>query len=180
MKITWEYLAGFFDGEGCVSTHQNRARSGSFGTSVTFSQSAERGRLLLVRIREFLAEHGIKSYLLQVNKNAKTEMFNLTIMARPSVELVLSHLRGRVDIKKVVVEDTWRFLKLFPSTRGATTAERNILATMDVNLDEMRQDRAAGLSYAAIGRKHGISTSAVQWRLVPGVKERARSYKKTA
>ena len=32
--------------------------------------------------------------------------------------------------------------------KRATTAERNILATMDVNLDEMRQDRAAGLSHA--------------------------------
>ena len=126
MQLSWEYIAGFFDGEGCVTTHTNRSRRGLFGTQVSMAQSGVQGRALLAAIQGFLADHAIKSYLLQVNKRtAKTPMWSLVIGARPSVMAFFAHVRGRVIIKKQVVEDTWRFYTIYPSLRGPVTALRN-------------------------------------------------------
>lgn len=125
MQLNWEYVAGFFDGEGCVSTFTNRARRGLFGTQVTFGQSGERGRVLLTEIQEFLAAHGIKAYLM-ARKPARGQLaWALVIGARPSVMIFFGYVRGRVRIKKQVVEDTWRFYTIYPSLRGPTTALRN-------------------------------------------------------
>lgn len=164
MKLTWEYIAGFFDGEGCVSTHANRARRGSFGTHVSMSQSQERGRLLLLEIQAFLAGYGIKSYLLRINKRAALPQWNLTLAARPSVTVFLQHMLGRVAIKRIVVEDTLRFLRLFPSTRGPVTSSRNREGCEHVTRELIQTERAEGLTLQAIADKHGVSRSTIKKR----------------
>jgi len=166
MRIDWTYIAGFFDGEGCVTTHLNRARRGSFGTHVIISQSQERGRLLLEAIRDFMATHDIKGYVMRVNRNSSQKpCWNLVVAARPSVERMLRHLSGRVIIKKVIVEDTLRFLKAFPCTRGSVTAERNRAAMRYLNVEAIIVDRKSGMTYAALAEKYQTSPSTIQYRL---------------
>jgi len=51
--MNWEYIAGFFDGEGCVYTYQD--------TSVRLDISQKKSRKVLEDIQFFLSANGIRS-----------------------------------------------------------------------------------------------------------------------
>lgn len=168
MKVTIEYIAGFFDGEGCVSTHQNRARRGAFGTSISIGQSGDEGRQILAAIQTWLTDRGVNSYLLLRKRKAQYRpMWVLSVMARPSVTAFLALLRPHVSVKKTVVEDTLRFLKLYPSIKGPLTASRNRDVVRGFDLERAQRDRATGLSYDAIAKAQNVSEGFVYERLNP-------------
>src|SRR5689334_11080880 len=110
--ITWEYLAGFFDGEGCV----NYANSGSQRTyriRLTFSQSRKRGYELLFKIKAFLEKEKCKlgkiytsGYIKDIEKN--------------STKKIMEALLPYLEIKKLEVQDALRRQILFPSFVGRT------------------------------------------------------------
>lgn len=123
MNMTWQYVAGFFDGEGCVTTYANCARPNHFNTRVIFSQSKERGKDLLKEIQLFLSEHRIKSYL--HGGYDKRNMWNLDICDRRGIETFLLTCLPLFRIKKTVAQDTWRFLRLYPTLVGQHFKELN-------------------------------------------------------
>jgi LAGLIDADG endonuclease len=114
--ITWQYLAGFFDGEGSVSITSNH-RSG-FNIAIQLPQSGIEGLALLTTIREFLMEQGIQVQQIYTRDKSsplskKTDN-RLQIGNRDSSIAFLKSILPFVQIKKSKVEDAIRFAKLFP------------------------------------------------------------------
>ena len=162
MKLSWPYIAGFFDGEGCISLCSNRARPNTTQYSVTFSQAGPEGLTLLTEIREFLSVQGIKSYLRSRAPGAKgcfakKTVYNLAIMSRPSVKPCLEALLPYLRIKKVKCEDILRWLKLFPPRPAYHLCIYNAARRQKYPAGPMRADRATGMAICEIAKRHGVS-----------------------
>jgi hypothetical protein len=118
--ISWSYLAGFFDGEGCV----NYANSGSkrtYRVRLTFSQAFPRGKQLLLEIKTFLEANGCKlgqistsGYQRAIDKQG----WQLQVTERQSTELIMKKLLPHLHIKKLEVQDALRRQLLFPPILG--------------------------------------------------------------
>lgn len=120
MKITWNYIAGFFDGEGNVNTPCGRTDRSVPTPKITVAQSGESGRVLLLEIAFFLFEEAEIRSIVYERPRVKphhASTWILHIGKRDSVAKFLTRMTGRVFIKKVIVEDTLRFLTVFPSTQ---------------------------------------------------------------
>ena len=109
MAMTWPYIAGFFDGEGNVSTPFGRTI-----IRVQITQAGEVGLVVLREIADFLAEHGVKSSIRHAKPIAgRKEVYILYTQATHAVEFlkaVMPYLR----VKKVVSQDVVRWRRLFP------------------------------------------------------------------
>jgi len=141
-KMTWQYLAGFFDGEGHVGIHANRARRGNGMPVVSIGQSGERGRVLIVEIAEFLRAHDVKCYF--GHKRAYDNVQAQHILRVANRAHVVTFLRGvfpYLRIKKVEAQDVLRFLTIFGSIKGWYFRELNRLRS---------EARARGEGYVAI------------------------------
>ncbi len=183
MKVSWDYIAGFFDGEGSVSTMNFTHRDTLAATIVTLSQSGSEGFEILTKIRDFLLAAGIKGYVhSQTRRKPYRQMHHLKVCARPSVEALLRQLLPRVSVKRVVVQDTLRFIIAFPSIKGAMTAirnrERGKYGSLNLDVESLRADVAAGLSRKAIAAKHGCSTYTIERYLDPNYRIRYDAYRK--
>ena len=117
--VTWSYLAGFFDGEVCISQAHRCKRT--YTARLTFSQSKERGRELLEAIREFLIVEGcspMKVYNGGYSKLTKAPSYQLQIAKRRDVSFVLNRLYPFLNIKKLEAQDFLRLTKLYPPILG--------------------------------------------------------------
>lgn len=110
--LSWEYVAGFFDGEGCIRIADNK-KVPQFSLRATFAQSADRGHKVLNEIRIFLEDKGIKSKIYTVGKQHE-----LTICRREICNLFLAKILPFLRIKKNEAEDILRFSKLFPKIQN--------------------------------------------------------------
>ncbi len=99
-RIDWSYVAGFFDGEGTVGT------SGKYSICASISQ---KDLHVLDLIVHFLLGQGVEANINGYPSGAS----NLCIRAR-SLKSFLEGVRPYVIVKKQVVEDAWRSLRLFP------------------------------------------------------------------
>ena len=121
--ITWQYLAGFFDGEGCV----NYATSGSTRTyriRLTFCQSRPRGYTLLSKIKSFLEKNGCQlgkihtsGYIIDKEKQG----WQIQITEKKSTKKIMEALLPYLEIKKIEVQDALRRQKLYPAFLGRNT-----------------------------------------------------------
>ena len=112
------YIAGFFDGEGCI-THINPNR---LSWRIQFSQS---DRPMLLKVKRFLRQQGIKSKIqLQTRKYSKPHFktnkscWMLLIGGR---ENTMRFLRGTLPylvLKKTLAQDLRRFLILYGDLRA--------------------------------------------------------------
>ena len=105
-RVDWQYIAGFFDGEGCVSL--------VYGAAI-----AQKDRRPLKQIQEFLAEHGIFTTI--GNPIRRDQVWYLKIMRKEALKQLLLGIRPWVIVKKQLTEDIWRFLVLFPAMLKSTT-----------------------------------------------------------
>jgi intein/homing endonuclease len=130
-QLSWEYIAGFFDGEGSVGIYQNRARRGFGSPVVALVQSGDRGKKLLTEISEFLSSRGVKSYLGRTRKvkvkDTHTTCHVLRVCNRPGVTLFLRGVFPYLRIKKIEAQDVLRFLSIFGSIKGWYFRELNQL-----------------------------------------------------
>lgn len=175
-RVTWDYIAGFFDGEGSLSMMNFSHRNTLAAAIVTISQSGEEGLQILSAIRDFLGTQGIKGYIQTQTRRANYRvMHHLKISARSGVTAFLQEVRGRVHVKRVVVQDVLRFFTLYPSLRGATIAERNRIrgkyGALNLNADDLRADLAAGMSKAALARKHNTTTYTIEKYVDPNYRQ---------
>lgn len=119
--MNWQYIAGFFDGEGCVRIHQGGR---NLSPQLSLHQSRDRGRSLLEEIRLFLAENGIKSNL-QKHRDYVTERNGIQSMYRLYIynnQGALEFIKGvfpYIRIKKVECQDIWRWLIMYPSINSS-------------------------------------------------------------
>ena len=162
-NLTWQYVAGFFDGEGHIGTHANRARRSWFGSVATFAQSGKEGAEILGEIKAFLKEHGVVAYLRcqprSQSNTALRDMWSLKIASRPNLTTFLRFIVPHLRVKRVVAEDHLRFLAMFPSARGHQTdwviekrAARQPLVWQDFN---------AGMSAVDVARKYGVHVATI-------------------
>lgn len=108
MDLSWQYIAGFFDGEGHITFSQNRLQAG-------IAQAGKIGYQTLAEIKTFLLSHGITSSLhgkIQILDHKP--QYTLSFSRRQVVAL-LEHLMPYLRIKKVKAQDVLRYRKLYPS-----------------------------------------------------------------
>jgi hypothetical protein len=122
--MSWEYVAGFFDGEGHVGlTRQKRCGEGQYSRGsirATMVQSLERGRVLLEEIRRFLAKQGICSAVgIHAGGGVNTRRcYHVRITGFRSVVPFLRGIFPFLRIKKLEAQDFIRYDKAFPSLVG--------------------------------------------------------------
>lgn len=183
MKLTWDYIAGFFDGEGSVSTMCFTHRQGIQGTVATLSHSGAEGLFILTQIRDFLWERGIKGYLQKPQTNGRYRpMHNLKMSSRASTEAFLKEMLPRVSVKRVIVQDTLRFFTMNPSIRGPITAERNRergkQGAVQLDVEQLKADRASGMPMKELAAKYNCNAYTIKKYLDPEYRVRYDAYRK--
>src|ERR1700752_3453021 len=115
MVMSWQYVAGFFDGEGSVGITNGEKHGGAGNAKLALHQSDTRGLVLLGNIQEFLFAHGISSKLgeQRVIPNTCKRMYRLYIYNRTGVLDFIKAVMPYVHIKKLECQDVARYLKLF-------------------------------------------------------------------
>lgn len=109
MAMSWQYISGFFDGEGNISTPLGH---GSLHLGIT--QAGKSGIEVLTEIQNFLAIRGIKSRMQYVRhiKDRKPVyvLYMSTKAALPFLKSVYPYLR----VKRVQALDVIRHRTLYP------------------------------------------------------------------
>lgn len=167
--MSWEYIAGFLDGEGCISMCANKARPNALNLQVTLNQTGSEGFAVLSEIKEFLAQWGVKSYLRLNNSPSRQNpryrpMWALSIMGRDACTSFLRSVFPYIHVKKVKAQDTLRYLVIFPRIPpGWALTELNRAGRggrkplTDIPIEEIKADRQKGMKLRELGVKYGIS-----------------------
>ncbi len=95
--LTWEYIAGFFDGEGCIFYTTEKYRKGVSHyvlLSVTQGIKNNQGCHIIERIHDFLSEHGIKNGITHFANPTNTIRIQITsgASARDTLNGLLPYL----------------------------------------------------------------------------------------
>jgi hypothetical protein len=117
--MTWDYIAGFFDGEGTICTKSRACRGIGFTVQISQVNSD-----VLYQISDFLtarrAKNSVRRYHYTNKKFGwKQPQHRLVLTNRGSVEIFLKGLQGRLVVKKQFCEDALRFMRMYPSLRDA-------------------------------------------------------------
>lgn len=117
-SINWSYMAGFFDGEGCVCFSPTGS-TGKGKLQCHVSQTREVGKLLLEEIRDFLLSHGIDSHLYswnmdKYNPNRRGGYHKLVVTRWDHAVTFLRSVFPYLKIKRVIAQDVIRYHCLFP------------------------------------------------------------------
>lgn len=105
-RMTWQYLAGLFDGEGNLHT----TRAGAF--RLTISQSRPRGQRLMEDVRAFLQDQQIIARISHIRYKQAT--MHYLYLNRPGIQQAGPQLLPFLRIKKVEMQDMLRFLQIYP------------------------------------------------------------------
>lgn len=114
--MSWQYVAGFFDGEGSVGT---ASHCSGRKASAYIAQSGAQGLLVLQEINSFLAEQGIRSSVFQtgIATGHKRTMpsYRLGVGGFGSVEKFLRGVFPYLRVKKAAAQDILRYCIIFPN-----------------------------------------------------------------
>lgn len=167
-KMSWQYVAGFFDGEGSVGLYQTGGLGNSrFGLSIGQSER-NGGYEVLCEIRDFLIEHGVttKSIAKSCTSGRRgNPMFTLQLNKLESVRLFLAGTFPYLRVKKVVAQDILRYMKMYPSMLHIRlelkkSMGRWVHPLTERMVMEMRVLRALrGLTWVQLGKMYGVPTS---------------------
>ena len=154
--ITWEYIAGFFDGEGCVMGHNKTPR-------ISIAQKRPQ---VLVEIQDFLYEHDIRS---QIFTYSTKDISQLRINARLEVISFIDGVLPHLIVKKEECEQAlgklssckirtkWRLSELKKMkdlrTQGMTAKQISILLGRSLRTVEAYcyKDGRNGVRFEKIG-----------------------------
>lgn len=117
--ITWPYLAGFFDGDGCLSSTAEPHGARNFARA-QFTQSGPLGTRLLTEIMEFLAGQGIDSTVITKQRIIRHHLISndLVLRRRASVSGLIEGMMPWLRVKKVLAQDYQRYFTLYPRRSG--------------------------------------------------------------
>ena len=112
--MSWQYIAGFFDGEGCLW--------GNHCDSVGIYQGGDIGREVLAEIQMFLFRYAATSNIRIKRRSDKDKsnihrnkvMYELTIGNRESMRIFLSNILPYLRVKRILVQDYLRYNKMYP------------------------------------------------------------------
>lgn len=110
MRMSWQYIAGFYDGEG----HLSKGASG-LSHRVGITQTGADGLALLTYMAGFMDAHNITSSIgICKRDNPKhATRYDLNITNRSSVEIFLRLTFPYLHIKKLLAQDTLRLFKMY-------------------------------------------------------------------
>jgi len=111
--MNWAYIAGFFDGEGCLSLQTTRM-------NISLYQSGDIGRAVLSEMSEWLKGEDIESCLYHRKKFtllSKKELWELRISSRRSQLLFLRGVLPYARVKRILIQDFIRYYTMFPPNR---------------------------------------------------------------
>jgi hypothetical protein len=160
MKISWQYVAGFFDGEGCIGMYPD-PKYRSTRVLVQMSQ-AEPQEQVLYEIQEFLSTHGI-SFTTRVvkpegNRKPCHQLYTVNrVVASEFLKQVEPYLRVKLRKAKELI--AWADNN--PARRGAH--KRPIKKAKVKEILEMRE---SGMSQREIAEVLGISNQVMVGRIL--------------
>ena len=118
--MSWEYIAGFFDGEGNVQYFGSKPFP-----SINIAQSKDRGFRVLSLIREFLEMQGIKAQLYSYDAlrfygqrgvdRGYADVHKLHVIGRDAVVKFMENVLPFLHVKQLEVQDCLRYETLYPS-----------------------------------------------------------------
>lgn len=125
-RITWPYLAGFFDGEGHIAiSRQMKSGDGHYtrGTArISIVQAGERGHVMLRDVQLFLKQHGIPSTIKVHNRTSRLPhhqiSYDINVSGFKSVVAMAKNMMPYLIIKKSEAQDLIRFQIIYPSLVG--------------------------------------------------------------
>ena len=113
MRLSWQYIAGFFDGEGCITT------STGMSIRVTIAQTGDKGLKILTLIQDYVALRGIKAKVnsKRVYSERHSPSWSLVMSETTSCIAFLQGVIPYLHVKKVLAEDKVRFLTWYATNR---------------------------------------------------------------
>ena len=147
-KMTWEYIAGFFDGEGSISRNGN-------GYRITIPQTNQK---VLDDIMHF---SGV-GFVIKITKRKAhwKDSWVYYISRQRDVYFFIKHISEFLNVKKNVVETVTLMLENYLADK-----QRH-----DIHLDKMKnvaaRMRVNGCTYREIGKKIGLDWSYVRRILI--------------
>lgn len=123
MEMSWAYIAGFFDGEGCLHAVGD-GMAGQHKFSITICQADDIGKQVLTEIRNFLQDHGINAFVaahaptIYKKKPHWKQCWNLWIRQQRSIRLFIEGVYPYLRVKKQRAEDYRRLCILSQNASG--------------------------------------------------------------
>lgn len=113
--MTWEYIAGFFDGEGSIATRGEKTITPHVG----LCQSGREGEMVLTVIQDFLRNEEIKSDVRLDMSGGKLvrPMWRLRMTERNACIKFLRSVIPYLIVKKVKTQDWLRHFTIYPVGR---------------------------------------------------------------
>ena len=116
--LSWPYIAGFFDGEGCVRIYtRSGKRICAAHARIHITQTGNRGRVLLENMAEFLSALDINGVVRRAGvprRSNHAQAWTLTFDKRESARKFLIYILPHLTIKKVEAQDVLRYLTMYP------------------------------------------------------------------
>lgn len=140
--MTWQYVAGFFDGEGCV---QYKPTHSCFNLQITQSMKQD---AVLFQIQEFLTSHAIRS---QMQTRLDVRVRHLRITNAEGILLFLRQALPYLIVKKQKAE-----LAIVDAS-GIVDKRARMRTTVTACINEYK----AGASMNAVAKKYGTSRQAL-------------------
>ncbi len=144
-ELTWQYVAGFFDGEGCIMS--NTKANGRIVKRVVISQKEDE---VLYKIKDFLKNYGINGNLYKGKSSGAT---NLDIRKMESVKLFLENVVDYLIVKKDKAREA---LKTDFSYKRKYFDNNNFSKVLEL--------RKTGLTWGQIAIIYGVNKSTLQKR----------------
>lgn len=152
--MSWQYIAGFFDGEGCIyRATRNGKQLGHFRLTMTQTSSE-----VLTRIAQFLEDKYIKTRTSMVKRNGnRSECYTLIIDNIGNILPFLNNTVPYLIVKRSKAMEAISILNDYQNlnSRDKTTRSKSALLILRNN----------GLTYKEISKYTGISVGAI-WRVV--------------
>jgi hypothetical protein len=149
--ITWEYLAGFFDGEGCIYWMKSGNRKYCI-VHVSQGWVNENRSGVLQDILAFLLEHGINARKVSyTNANDHRVITSATIACRQWLEGMLPFLR----VKRSAAETFLKQMEITNLCRITLSTRSGII-----------KRREEGISLNKIAEEFGVTKGTVRYNLI--------------
>lgn len=148
--MDWSYLAGFFDGEGCICIRYGQH------SRVTF-QITNTDEEVLGKIKDFLAKNNFSSKIYRKKIPCQKDRFDLIISNHIVVEPLLRKLSPLLVVKRGKAEEAIELVKT------KVWHNNGINHRYDENRESIVGDYLKGFSSNMLEKKYGINKTTI-WR----------------
>lgn len=163
--VSWQYIAGFFDGEGCLTTSTGKYSTHNF--SMCLAQAGDVGKRVLIEIQDFLSAHGVKSHISSFQPKSDRPRKIMHQLRANGAKNSIPWIKGVLPyliVKKTIAQDYLRFSLIFPPRYGRV--QRRPVSKKEKQ--EMTQMRLAKIPWRIICEKFKVSKMSL-WRYTKSI-----------